>query len=86
MSLFLITGHSPPSEPKFNGLWQDYLDDLDNCIARKKPDDILLIGMDCNSSIGVRGNTNTKVVGRHGKKTLNTPGVRLRSYLALLPR
>ena len=38
--------------------------------------------MDCNSSIGVRGNPNCKIVGKHGKQRLNNSGKRLRTFLA----
>ena len=52
ISLFLIlayalVGNGPEGE------WDNYLDKLTECISRKKSNDILVIGTDTNSSMGI---------------------------------
>ena len=68
MCLLLVSAHAPVGCAKAS-IWQTPLDDFEHCIARKHQNDILLIGADTNSSIGNKGGSSTKVVGRHGKKT-----------------
>lgn len=52
-------------------------------LERQRGSDVLLIGMDSNSSIGARGTSSDKTVGSHGKKLVTYSGERLRSYLAI---
>ena len=50
--IFLISAYAPVSAAK-DTVWKNFLSNLENCIRRKPKDDILLIGCDCNSSLGI---------------------------------
>ena len=57
---------------------------LDSCLARKVRGDVLLIGIDYNSSIGTMQRAENEpmtAVGPHGYNHFNYAGERLRTYL-----
>ena len=81
--IFLVSAYCPigSSDPE---KWEEFLAQLDSCVARKVRGDVLLIGIDSNSSIGTmqRGeNPTMTAVGPHGCKHLNPAGERFRTYL-----
>ena len=57
---------------------------LCKCVARKHIDDILLIGTDANSSLGVvkrEGQESMTAVDPHGNHHVNNAGLRFRTFL-----
>ena len=81
--IFLVSAYCPigSSDPE---KWEEFLTQLDSYVARKIRGDVLLIGIDSNSSIGTmqRGeNPTMTAVGPHGCKHLNPAGERFRTYL-----
>ena len=64
--------------------WENFFDGLDECISKKKPKDILVIGSDTNSSMGC----NTRLdkgypIGKFGIDHVNDSGRRFSSYLSI---
>ena len=81
--IFLVSAYCPvgSSDPE---KWEEFLAQLDSCMARKSRGDVLIIGIDSNSSIGTmqRGeNPTMTAIGPHGCKHLNPAGERFRTYL-----
>ena len=81
--LFLVSVYSPVgnSHPE---RWEEFLIQLDACIARKVKGDVLVIGIDSNSSVGTMGRDDQQsmtAVGPHGCAHLNLAGERFRTYL-----
>ena len=81
--IFLVSAYCPvgSSDPE---KWEEFFAQLDSCLARKVRGDVLLIGIDSNSSIGTmqRGdNQSMTAVGPHGCRHLNPAGERFRTYL-----
>ena len=68
---------------KLNGEWQDYYERVQECIDRRRPQDILLIGSDCNSSIGTSFSKESTVVGSFDLQHTNQSGRRLINFLAV---
>ena len=83
VAVFLVSAYAPVGSES-DEIWNQYYNQLDECIKKKKPDDILIIGTDSNSSIGtVSHNDNLRgPVGQFGLPHVNTAGRRLRTYLA----
>ena len=82
IGIFLVSAYAPVSSSS-EEQWQDYYGRLQECIDRRKPNDILLIGTDCNASIGTSTGTETSAVGPHGLTHINQSGRRLRNFLAV---
>ena len=82
VGLFLVSAYAPIGDAE-QSEWEEFLDEMDGCIDKKHSNDILLIGADCNSSIGVRGASSSKVVGKFGKARVNDAGTRFRNYMSL---
>ena len=85
LGIFLVAAYAPVGTDK-QEKWDDFFAVLDKCILRKRSADILYIGGDTNSSMGVsdeRGSSDThSVVGAFGIKHVNDSGQRFKSYLA----
>ena len=67
VNIFLASAYCPvgKADPE---VWEEFLERLDTCISRKAKDDILIIGMDSNSSIGTmkrNDHPNMTAVGPH---------------------
>ena len=65
--------------------WAEFEDTLDRCVAKKRPGDIVMIGMDANASIGVDRDglqKERRVCGDFGNKRVTEAGERMYSYLA----
>ena len=74
VGLFVISAYAPVGNAAV-ALWQDFFDKLETCISRKRRDDILLIGADTNSSMGI--------LGHFGLPHINDSGRRFSSYLGV---
>ena len=78
--LFLVSGYAPVGAAD-NSIWEEYFQNLDECISRKKSDDILIIGCDTNSSMG-SANDNSSI-GSFGLSHMNESGRRFASHLTI---
>ena len=81
IGLFLISAYAPVGTAPEDE-WDNYLDKLTECISRKKQNDILVIGTDTNSSMGI-SNDKDDPVGSFGISHINESGRRFRSYLSM---
>lgn len=82
VGIFLVSAYAPVSTAS-DEEWQDYYERLQECIDRRRPQDILLIGSDCNSSIGTSLSKESTVVGSFGLQHMNQSGRRLINFLAV---
>ena len=83
VGVFLVSAYCPVGNAKHE-LWEDFFERLRSCISRKETSDILLIGIDANSSLGTgkRGEQNMMpAVGPYGNPHVNASGIRFRSFL-----
>ena len=83
VGVFLVSAYCPVGNAKHE-LWEDFFERLRSCISRKETSDILLIGIDANSSLGIgkRGEQNMMpAVGPYGNPHVNASGIRFRSFL-----
>ena len=85
--LFLISAYAPMSTAP-QAEWDTFLNNLRACIDRQKIDDILIIGMDCNASMGTRSSSNHQnnsgTLGPFGNPRVNPSGIRLLTFLQQL--
>ena len=86
--LFLVSAYAPIGCSSA-GEWEDFFAKLDECCARKRAEDVLLIGLDSNSSVGVRSDVtedeaaNTySPLGSFGLSHINDSGRRFLNYMA----
>ena len=84
VGLFIVSAYAPVGNAD-EQVWDDYFQNLSDCIARKPNNDILIVGSDTNSSMGVIDNTIDyhRQLGRFGLKHRNNAGERFSSYLAI---
>ena len=83
IGLFLVSAYCPVgnSDPEN---WELFLEQVRSCISKKQKDDILIVGTDCNSSLGTVSREDQATmtsVGPYGNPHMNASGLRLRSYL-----
>ena len=87
VAVFLVSAYAPVGS-EADIVWDNYYDQLDKCIQRRRRDDILVIGTDSNSSVGTaisvdnHHNSYRGPVGKFGLSHVNDAGRRFRSYLA----
>ncbi|XP_066932661.1 craniofacial development protein 2-like [Clytia hemisphaerica] len=86
IGLFVVSAYAPVGvAPETE--WDNFFNDLDACISKKLPNDILIIGSDTNSSIGCLNKTidyyNNSCVGQFGLSYANDAGHRFASHLSL---
>lgn len=82
VAVFLISAYAPVGSAP-NDEWDEYLENLLTCINRKREEDILIIGSDCNSSIGCSTDKDDGPLGRFGLSHTNASGLRFYSFLAM---
>jgi len=82
VGVFLVSAYAPVGNaPEEN--WTQYLDLLSLCIDRKRRDDILIIGSDCNSSMGCSRENDGSPLGQYGIPHVNMAGKRLLTYISI---
>ena len=81
IGLFLVSAYAPVGKAT-DSEWDNYLDQLTECISRKNSNDILIIGTDTNSSMGI-SNDKDDPIGTFGIAHVNESGKRFRSYLSM---
>ena len=87
ISIFLVSAYAPVSTMSDES-WENYYGNLQDCIDRRRPGDILLIGTDSNASIGTKSDTDSyeegyTPVGTCGIDHTNKSGRRFRNFLAV---
>ena len=87
LGLFLVSAYAPVGVADKN-LWDDFLNKLEVCIKRKSAKDILLIGCDTNSSMGIQNCRNVanekNSVGKLGLPHKNNAGFRFQTFLEVI--
>ena len=86
--IFLVSAYAPiGAAPQAD--WDVFFSDLEDCIAKKQNNDILLIGADINSSLGRADNGSddaqdaaSSPIGSFGLKHRNASGERFYTFLA----
>ena len=86
--LFLVSAYAPVGIAVCWRYGRTFFDQLDQCLAREKKDDILILGTDTNSSMCFTIKDNSlsvlrKSLGFLGLKHVNNSGRRLCSYLEI---
>ena len=84
VAVFIISAYAPVGSAP-DTVWEDYYDRLDECIRRKRHNDLLVIGTDSNSSIGTHVSNDrypTGPVGQFGLNHVNSAGRHFLTYLA----
>ena len=85
VGLFLVSAYAPVGVAD-ETQWDAFLNDLEECVSKKRPDDLLLIGSDTNSSMGccIGSVDNSRPsLGHFGISHVNDAGRRLSSYLEI---
>ena len=77
VGIFLISAYAPVGNAP-DVIWNDFFDKLSTCISRKRAEDILVIGADCNASMGLDATRNSPL-GRFGLSYVNASGKRFLS-------
>ena len=84
--IFLVSAYAPVGNA-MQSEWDSFLDTLDTCLARMEHNDILVIGADTNSSMGVsvprENDRHLKSTGQFGMTHRNAAGERFSSYLSM---
>lgn len=83
VKLFIASAYSPVSTASPTER-ATYLDHLSQCITACKKDEILVVGADCNASVGTKTSTFDKVLGPSGNPHRNTAGKALHQVLSSL--
>ena len=78
--LFLVSAYAPVGNADQKE-WDEYRRTLDNCIAHKRKEDVLVIGTDTNSSMGC--SNENMCTGNFGISHVNESGRRFASYLTI---
>ena len=82
VGVFLISAYAPVGNAP-DDVWDIFFEQLDRCIARKKREDILVIGTDSNSSMGRATEQNDGPLSSFGLPHVNESGRRFLSYLTI---
>ena len=82
VGVILISAHAPIGNAAEDD-WDDYFEQLSSCIARKKTNDILVIGTDSNSSMGCANENDDGPLGTFGLPHVNDSGRRFLTYLSV---
>ena len=84
VGIFLVSAYAPIGSAD-QSHWDDFMDKLDTCIARRLKGDIVVIGADTNSNMGVSNRRNTSnpmnSLGNCGLRHVNNAGLRFNTYL-----
>lgn len=84
--IFLVSAYAPVGDAE-QGVWDTFLESVDRCLSRMEHDDILVMGTDTNSSMGITvpddNDKHTKPIGQFGARHQNAAGERFASYLSV---
>ena len=82
VAVFLVSAYAPVGNAP-DDVWDTYFDNLFSCTSKKREGDILIVGSDCNSSIGCNSETDNGPLGKFGLSHMNASGLRFVSFLAM---
>ena len=82
VGVFFISEYAPVGNAP-DEVWDMYFEQLDRCMVRRQNADILIIGSDCNSSMGHATENWGGPLGYYGVQHSNDSGRRLLSYLSV---
>ena len=83
VGISLILAYAPVGNAPKNE-WEDYFDKLTTCLQRKQNNDIIIIGTDCNSSMGFKsGREIDSPLGCFGLNHTNESRLPFLTYLAI---
>ena len=87
IDIFLVSAYAPIGVADAL-LWDTFLQNLENCMNSKRPKDILIVGCDTNSSLGIsyeRSGSGIEMssVGKFGLPHSNYAGTRLTTFLEI---
>ena len=83
VEVLLISGYAPVGKAPENE-WENCFDKLTTCLRRKRNNDIIVIGTDCNSGVGRKsGRKIDSPLGCFGLNHTNESGLRFLAYLAI---
>ena len=82
VAVFLVSAYAPVGNAP-DQEWDVYLDKLSSCMNKKRKGDILIIGSDCNSSVGCNTGNDDGPLGKNGLSHTNASGLRFFSFLAM---
>ena len=82
VGVFLVSAYAPVGNAPDN-VWDDYLERFTNCINKRRNDDILIIGSDCNASVGCATDNDNGPLGKFGLSHRNPAGIRFLTHLAI---
>ena len=84
--LYLVSAYAPVGVSEAQ-TWDEFIQNLVNCINEKQPNDVLIIGSDTNSSLGINYENRTGVamssVGKFGLPHHNNAGTRFSTFLEI---
>ena len=83
VGVFIISTYAPVGNTP-DDVWDIFFEQLDNCIARKTSNDILVIGTDTNSGMGHASENYDSLLGNFGLPHVKDSGRRFLSYLSNL--
>ena len=81
VGLLLISAYAPDSSHP-DEVWDEFIEKLEVCIQRKRPNDILIIGTDTYSSMGVSCDKSSSI-GPFGISHVNEAGRKMRTFLCI---
>ena len=85
IEIFLVSAYAPIGVADAQ-TWDTFLQNLESCISSKRPNDILIVGCDANSSLGInyeRDSISMASVGRFGLPHCNHAGTRFTTFLEI---
>ena len=83
VGVFWISAYAPVGKAPENE-WEDYFDKLTTCLRRKRNNNIIVIGTNCNCSMGCKsGREIDSPLGCFGLNHTNESGLRFSTYLAI---
>lgn len=84
IGIYLMSAYSPIGSAP-DDVWEDYLENFITCLERKRASDVLIVGCDCNSSMGINltptQSYNKPSIGRFGMEHRNRAGIRFSTFL-----
>ena len=84
IGIFLVSAYSPIGAAN-EDTWSEYMSKLDIIMSRKRNSDVLIIGCDCNSSLGTASYENDSIykgsIGKFGIIHRNLSGIRFMTFL-----
>ena len=82
VGIFLVSAYAPVGNAP-DDIWDEYLEKFTNCINKKQNNDIMIVGSDCNASVGCATINDNGPLGKFGLSYRNTSDLRFFTHLAI---